>query len=138
MGILGGFKRALSRIHFEYLGGHPDLPRRQLVGIEREENYLNFCHGDKTLARIPLAAIKSVQLERSSSRSVGKAAVGAIAGGVLLGPIGAITGGTLGARKKKEDIIVITIQEGPTEFQVLLGGEHVEQKYPKLISLLKH
>jgi hypothetical protein len=39
----------------------------------------------------------------TSERNVGKAAVGAITGGVIAGPIGMVVGGALGAKKKRKD-----------------------------------
>jgi hypothetical protein len=139
MGFLDRMKASITRVHFTYLGGHPDISKQQVVGIEREGDNVNLYspQKDDPIATIPLATIKSVKLERSGSRSLGKAAGGAIVGGALLGPVGAIAGGALGGRKKKESLIVLTVQQGPMELEVLLGGENTERNYPRFTQLLK-
>ena len=151
MGILDNMKRSMERskkqICLPYLGGHPDLPKSCPVLIEREEDHISlssvsvFSHA-KPLAHIPLSDIRSVKLERASARSLGKAAGGAVVGGLLLGPAGALAGGALGGRRKDESIIVITIQYGSAELEILFGtgsegGENVERAYPKFAQLLK-
>lgn len=139
MGFLDRIKASMTQVHFTYLGGHPDISKRQIVGIEREGDNLNLYspNKDDPIATIPLSTIKSAKLERSGSRSLGKAAGGAIVGGALLGPAGLLAGGALGGRKKKESVIILTVQHGPTELEVLLGGENTERKYPRFTQLLK-
>lgn len=140
MGILDRMKRSMKQIHLTYLGGHPDLSGPRLVGIERQGDQINLYsrNKDKPVASIPLSAVKSVKLERASSRSLGKAAAGAIAGGVLLGPVGAIAGGALGGHKRKESVIIVTVQQGPIELEILFGGKNAEQHYPKFVQLFKN
>lgn len=154
-------------VHLTYLGGHPDVAQAQAVWLERHGEYLSICpftgqsmgkamtrvlnraldaamgkalNGAADagpLARIPLTAIRGVKLERASSRSVGKALAGAVVGGVLLGPLGLVAGTAMGARRKKESVIVLTVQQGPAEVEVLFGGEKAEGHYPRLIQLLQ-
>ena len=139
MGVLDRMKASMSRVHLTYLGGYPELSRQQIVGIERQGENLNLYsrHKDEPIASIPVSAIKSVQLERAGSRSLGKGAAGAIAGGILLGPAGAIAGGAVGGRKKKDSVIVVTMDVGSAELQVLFGGENAERNYPKFAQLLR-
>lgn len=139
MGFLDRMKASMKRIHLTYLGGHPDLPRRQPVEIERQGDHLDLyvSHKDEPIASILLSDIKSVKLERASSRSVGKAAGGAVVGGALAGPAGAIIGGALGGHKKKENVIIITVPHGPAELEILFGGENVDRNYLRLVQLLK-
>lgn len=139
MGFLDRVKASMTRVNFTYLGGHPDISKRQVVGIDREGDNLNLysLNKDDPIATIPLSTIKSVKLERSGSRSLGKSAGGAIVGGALLGPVGLLAGGALGGRKKKESVVIITVQHGPTELEVLLGGDNTERKYPRFTQLLK-
>ncbi len=139
MGFLDRMKASVKRIHLTYLGGCPDIPKRQSVEVERQGDNLDIyvSHKDDPIASIPVSAIKSVKLERASSRSLGKAAGGAVVGGALAGPAGALLVGALGGRKKKESVIVATIQYGSAELEVLFGGANVERNYPRFVQLLK-
>lgn len=138
MGFFDRMKASMGRIHLTYLGGYPELPKQQRVEIERmgDDVKLYISYKDEPLASIPVSTIKSVKLERGSSRSLGKGAAGAIVGGVVAGPIGLLAGGALGARKKKESVIVVTVNFGSAELEVLFGGEYAEKSYPKFAQLL--
>lgn len=130
-------KRQMAQVNLEYLGGHPELPHKRSVGVERDGDHINLCAGLKPLVQVPITDIRGVSLERASSRSAGKAAAGAIIGGVLTGGIGAIAGAALGGRKHDESVIVMTVQYGPAEVQVLFGGKNVQTLYPQFTRLLK-
>ena len=139
MGFLDRVKASMGRIHLMYLGGHPDITRKQEVGIVREgDNLILYVRNkDESIATIPLETIKSVKLERSGSRNIGKAAGGAIVGAVAAGPLGLIAGGALGGRRKKDNVIVVTILQGPVELEVYFGCEQADRDYPRFIQLLK-
>ncbi|MBC1887982.1 hypothetical protein HCA63_06410 [Listeria booriae] len=57
---------------------------------------------------------------QDSSRSVGKAATGAVVGGILTGGIGAIAGGALGGRKKDTSYATISLLRIPDAMPVQL------------------
>lgn len=144
MGILDGIKKQMenqaSQVKLHYLGGHPDISRSSLVFAKREGDKLSLYRYNKKLVDIPLSDIKSVKLERANSRSMGKAAGGAIIGGLIAGPAGLVAGGALGGKKKNESVIIVNIEHNSTELQILFGGvgkENIERKYPKFSKLLK-
>lgn len=53
----------------------------------------------------------NIQTVEQYKRNVGAAAVGGIAGGLLLGGVGAIAGGAIGGRRKDDNSYVITLQD---------------------------
>lgn len=145
MGILDTLKKSLEEskkiVQLTYIGGHPDISRSMLIYIKREDDSLNLYRGRKLLTNLPLSAIKAVRLERASNIAIGRTAGGAIAGGILFGPLGLLAGGALGARKRKDkSVIVVTIQQDSTELQVLFGGvrnENIAGKYSRFTQLIK-
>ncbi|WP_078379119.1 SHOCT domain-containing protein [Sutcliffiella halmapala] len=56
----------------------------------------------------------------SSTRNVGKAAAGAIVGGVLTGGVGAVVGAAVGGKKKDNSKAIITLLEKETKRKILL------------------
>lgn len=86
---------------------------------------------------IPVSSIKNVSLQKGSSRSVGKAAAGAIVGGVLTGGIGAVAGAALGGRKKDDSLLVVTVDYHGMDIELIFGGDNVTSKYSQFMGLLR-
>jgi hypothetical protein len=57
-------------------------------------------------------SVANVEWEHQEGRSAGKAAVGAIGGGILAGPLGLIAGAAIGGKKKDQSTAVITFEDG--------------------------
>ncbi len=134
-----GLKRQLTTLNLTYLGGHPDLPNKIAVGIGTEQEYLVLYNGPtfKPVLKVPKSSIKKVELQRESSRSVGKAAAGVIVGGVLTGGIGAVAGAALGGRKKDDSLLVVTIDYNGMDIEMIFSGDNVAGKYSQFMGLLK-
>lgn len=69
-------------------------------------------------------SVVSVDWEYQEGRSAGKAAAGAIVGGLLTGGLGAIAGAAVGGRKKDESTAVITFEEGDQLYVRLTAKEY--------------
>lgn len=88
----------------------------------------------------PISSIGGVPLERISNHLIRKATLSVVASGVIAGPSGMIAGGVLRVCKKKESAIILTVQQGPAEVEILFGGvgkDDVEKGYPRFVNLLK-
>lgn len=72
--------------------------------------------------RNQVTTIEGIEWEDKTARSAGKAAVGAIGGGLLAGPIGLIAGAALGGKRKDVSTAVITFYGG-TEVIVRMTGK---------------
>lgn len=70
--------------------------------------------------------LRNIQTVEQYKRSAGGAAVGGIAGGLLLGGVGLLAGGAIGGRRKEDNSYVITLQDMKTEELI-----DVQVKVPK-------
>lgn len=80
-------------------------------------------------------AVTDISWEEKSQRSVGKAAAGAIVGGVLTGGIGALVGAAIGGRSRDSSTAVITMQDQESKEHKLYVKCNPKE-YEALISLL--
>lgn len=134
-GLLGDIKKQLSGVPLTYLGGHPDATFKGKVTVIREGDYITFLGIEKPI--LPVNSIKNVSLQKESSRSIGKAAAGAIVGGVLTGGIGAVAGAALGGRKKDDSLLVATVDYNGMDVEMIFSGDNVSSKYSQFMGLLK-
>ncbi len=129
----------------EYLGGHPDWPSNSkitLAIVSKNNNILlsqtGFLSEGKKLI-IDVDEIISVDFEENKQRSLGKAAAGAIFGGVLTGGIGLLAGGALGASAKNKSMLYITIDYEGRNFQVIFKtGKYTNEIYAEICGLFKN
>jgi hypothetical protein len=68
-----------------------------------------FKTGFFTSTKLPVAGL---DWQEAASRSAGKAAAGAIIGGVLTGGLGLLAGAAIGGRKKDASTAVVTFEDG--------------------------
>lgn len=85
---------------------------------------------------IPLSDIRGLTMGKETRRSAGKAAAGAIIGGVLTGGIGAIAGAAIGGRSRDASTITLTVAYGEIEVDLLFGGDNVANQYGSFAALL--
>lgn len=57
----------------------------------------------------------NIQTVEQYKRSVGAAAVGGIAGGLLLGGVGLLAGGAIGGRRKDDNSYIVSLQDMKSE-----------------------
>ena len=82
--------------------------------------------------------ILDIRIEEKGDRSVGKAATGAIIGGVLTGGIGLIAGAALGAKKKDLSELFIDYMYNDKNFTLCLKtGKNTLIAYNKIVALYK-
>lgn len=131
------------KYEIEYLGGHPDRPNTgkiYLTVVKRNLNILLEGRGLTAFAWKPilidLDEIISIDLEEKKTRSVGKAAAGAIIGGALTGGVGLLLGGALGASAKDKSNLYITIDYDGMHFQIIFKtGKQTKEIYSEICSL---
>jgi hypothetical protein len=126
----------------EYKGGHPVLTELCSITIKIDpdaktiELVPGFWSGLNPVT-INANEIAGVSFDEKSKRSVGKAAAGAIIGGVLTGGVGLLVGGAIGARKKDVSNIYITIRHNDRELDVILkAGKKADDIYASIAAIL--
>lgn len=126
----------------EYMGGHPDWlqPCKIVLKIiSAHKNILlrRITYQDEVkMLLIDTDEIISIDLEDKQTRSLGKAAAGAIIGGILTGGIGLLAGGAIGGSKKNLSNIFITIDYDGKPFRVILKtGKFTNEIYGEICSL---
>ena len=129
-------------INIEYKGGHPDLPEPCLVNVEVDDfdkciRLIKVAWSTQLPVYIDYDEILNLSLDEKSKRSLGKAAAGAVIGGVLTGGIGLVAGGLLGGRKKNASLLYITIAPKGRDVNVILkAGKHADQMYAAIAALM--
>lgn len=128
----------MAKLKLHYLGGHPEFPKAQEVTIERLGHTLKIAAGGlfgKGIT-IPLTDIQGLTMQKGYKRSVGKAAAGAIIGGVLTGGVGAIAGAAIGGRSRDNSVIVLTVDFDGMSVDLLFTGNNAARQYSAFSSLI--
>lgn len=113
-------KKEAASVEFEYIGGHPKIQKKKVK--VRKGNKPNEIIIDDVLAPVTGTLIE-YQWGEKAVRSVGKAATGAIVGGVLTGGVGAIIGGAIGAKKKDNSILTLAVETDGNIYPVQLRAD---------------
>lgn len=128
--------------NIDYKGGHPKMPTPSTVTVEVDD--FDKCirlikmewPGEKSVL-IDNDEIVNISLDEKSKRSLGKAAAGAVIGGVLTGGIGLVAGGLFGGRKKDVSNVYITISANGREIDIILkAGKQAENIYAAIAAIL--
>lgn len=130
------------KYEIEYLGGHPRFGKTSKAWLQ-VDNQLKIVEitGRGALSafnkmHIHKDSIVDVSFEKKGNRSVGKAAAGALIGGVLTGGVGLLVGGALGARRKNKSELFVRIRYEEREFDVVLKtGKDTDKIYAEIVSL---
>lgn len=122
-------KQMSTGFEVKYLGGYPKWPMPCCVNFCIKDSNI-VLEKDKDTFIITKDMIVAISNDKSSRRSVGKTAAGAIVGGVLTGGIGLIVGGALGARKKDTSEVYITYKYNDVELTInLKPGKNTDKVY---------
>ncbi|MBP3289027.1 MAG: hypothetical protein J6L79_07335, partial [Muribaculaceae bacterium] len=124
-----------SGIDVEYLGGYPLWLTPCKVNFNVRNTSIVLRKGSESLV-IPKEDIISISNERSGKRNVGKAAAGAILGGVLTGGLGAIAGGAIGAKRLDTSEIFVSYKYNGVELTLdLRPGKNIDKMYSQIYSV---
>ena len=96
-----------------YLYGFPEYTIERPVLVKVEETSLDFYFNKGFKYRkisIPAADVLELELDAEVNRSAGKAAAGAIIGGVLTGGIGLLAGAVIGGRQRKQNELKLAVR----------------------------
>ncbi|WP_144558538.1 hypothetical protein [Shouchella miscanthi] len=123
--------RTLGSIKLEHLGGHPRVKKGNVtIKAGKESGTLQF--GSRSIM------VTGMGWEEKGKRSGGKAAAGAVVGGIVTAPItwgaGAIVGAAIGGRKKDDSVVAIAFSDGSVNYTMYLKADAKE--YQKLCKLL--
>jgi hypothetical protein len=118
---------------FEYLGGHPDLVAGEIIVWKGEKNMLILQQNTGNSYKYKIH-VTHIEWDEQGQRSLGKAAVGAIVGGVLTGGVGAIAGAAIGGRKKDNSLAIVRYRDGDVEREIYFRAD--ANKYQELARLL--
>ncbi|MCC9071866.1 SHOCT domain-containing protein [Flavobacterium sp. F-65] len=142
MGFLNALKDSLSHPRFveKYEMGFPTISGEKQVIIQFRENEVEFkiLNGFSSIKKtIKPDDIVEIGLNEETFRSAGKAATGAIIGGVLTGGIGLLAGAAIGGKRRKEgQLKLIILDEGIERDISLQQSKNIPKVYLEFKRLL--
>ncbi|MBC9783568.1 hypothetical protein H1S01_03450 [Heliobacterium chlorum] len=120
----------------KYLGGHPELGKAMELAVMGDGDNIQLFTHDFNIS-IPKKDIVSLTCQTIRGRSAGKAAAGALLGGILTGGIGLIAGAIIGGSVNVENVIVLTIKCGFASVDVLFDGGPNQKDYQAMVNALR-
>jgi hypothetical protein len=115
----------------KYQGGLPKVkaPRDFKITFKKNEMIINYTTflGKKKIVFYPEHIIE-VSLNQQKFRSAGKAAAGAIVGGVLTGGIGLVVGAAIGGQRQTENILQLVVEYKGQNCKLILSPSKKTQK----------
>lgn len=125
-------KRALNELNrysteLRYLGGYPFFEGPKLVRLYNRGDYFELEH-----LKIPKDKVMNLQIAVSTAAKAGDTAAGALAGQVLMGPVGALGGAALAAGASNSSVIQLSFAEGEATHDLYFDGADVMNAFPKL------
>lgn len=105
---------AMGSITVDVIKGTSDVKGKKVTITSTKEKGV-FKLQTSALFKATKHTITNIEWEHKEGRSAGKAAVGAIGGGLLAGPLGLIAGAAVGGKKNEESTAVIELRNKKTE-----------------------
>ncbi|WP_259544513.1 hypothetical protein MHI39_20080 [Heyndrickxia sp. FSL K6-6286] len=144
MGLKDIFKDSLKRrVPLDILSGGNSLnltEKRLAAGIRQAIMIEGKERGEVTI-QIPFLSknvwlLDGIEWEESAKRSAGKAATGAIVGGVLTGGVGAIAGAAIGGRRRDNSKAFVYLINPETNEEVAIHIRCDEKQYREISSFM--
>jgi hypothetical protein len=131
-----GFFDAMKIFTIKYEGGLPDFkPAPGSIQFKDDQAELKIMVGfSRKTIQINPDDIVEVGLNQETYRSAGKAAAGAIVGGILTGGLGLLAGAALGGKRRKENHLHLVIKYINKDCEVLISPSN---DIPKIYAALK-
>lgn len=120
-----------------YISGFPEFTKPTIATVEVQPDQLLFQlfkFGKMQTVIIPEKDIIELSLNQEIFRSAGKAAAGAIIGGVLTGGIGLIAGAALGGKRRKENEMKLVVKYQQHNCDIIFKQN---KNFPKLVAEIK-
>lgn len=128
-----------SGLVFDYMGGHPEVDPA-LVRLRKEQDALVMEGSRRQNATIPIHSITAINVVNDNqvvNKGGGRSIGGAVVGGALFGPIGAIVGGQKGTKVKHfnhDTVRMIVKSTTGIEFALMFNGG--DATYHRLIKTI--
>ena len=131
-----------SANEFDYLGGHPTLHPGKVYAWRENDSVALVSHRDGQRTDISADKISGVELVsdvQSVNTGGGRSIGGALVGGAVAGPVGAIVGGHKKTKVKNVDHSTVKIhiqaQNGAIVDMIFKGGQPVYHKLAQVVQL---